>query len=78
MNIKKLIAEEVRLIDHENTQRGVIKIDQAKEIASNTGLDLVEISPDSSPPVCKILDYGKFLYNIEKQEKLNKSILYVI
>ena len=59
-------------------QRGIIKIDQAKEIANNAGFDLVEISPDSSPPVCKILDYGKFLYNIEKQEKLNKKKQHIV
>ena len=59
-------------------QRGITKIDQAKEIANNAGFDLVEISPDSSPPVCKILDYGKFLYNIEKQEKLNKKKQHVV
>ena len=59
-------------------QRGIIKIDQAKEIANNAGFDLVEISSDSSPPVCKILDYGKFLYNIEKQEKLNKKKQHIV
>ena len=46
---------------------------KAQEIANNVGLDLVEISPNSKPPVCKILDYGKFLYEIEKQDKLNKK-----
>ena len=41
-------------------------------------MDLVEIAPNSTPPVCKILDYGKFLYNIEKQEKLNKKKQHII
>ena len=68
----------MRLIDHENTQRGVLTIDQAREIATNADLDLVEISADSSPPVCKVLDYGKFLYNIEKQEKINKKKQHVV
>ena len=45
----------------------MLKIEKAQEIANNVGLDLVEISPNSNPPVCKILDYGKFLYEIEKQ-----------
>tara|TARA_B100000131_G_scaffold106774_1_gene103540 strand:+ start:148 stop:612 length:465 start_codon:yes stop_codon:yes gene_type:complete len=68
----------VRLIDHENNQKGVLLIEQARDLANQIGLDLVEISPDSTPPVCKILDYGKFLYNIEKQVKLNKKKQHVV
>tara|TARA_Y100000590_G_scaffold129567_1_gene148119 strand:- start:878 stop:1342 length:465 start_codon:yes stop_codon:yes gene_type:complete len=68
----------VRLIDHENNQKGVLLIEQAIDLANQIGLDLVEISPDSNPPVCKILDYGKFLYNIEKQVKLNKKKQHVV
>jgi len=71
-------SKEVRLIDHENTQRGIVAVNEAVEIAKEVGLDLVEISPDSNPPVCKILDYGKFLYNIEKQEKLNKKKQHIV
>ena len=55
-----------------------MSLDKAQEIANNSGLDLVEISPNSNPPVCKILDYGKFLYEIEKQEKLNKKKQHVV
>ncbi len=68
----------MRLIDHENNQKGVLLIEQAIDLANQIGLDLVEISPDSNPPVCKILDYGKFLYNIEKQVKLNKKKQHVV
>ncbi len=68
----------MRLIDHENNQKGVLLIEQARDLANQIGLDLVEISPDSTPPVCKILDYGKFLYNIEKQVKLNKKKQHVV
>ena len=68
----------MRLIDHENNQKGVLLIEQAIDLANQIGLDLVEISPDSNPPVCKILDYGKFLYNIEKQIKLNKKKQHVV
>ena len=68
----------MRLIDHENNQKGVLLIEQARDLAYQIGLDLVEISPDSNPPVCKILDYGKFLYNIEKQVKLNKKKQHVV
>ncbi len=66
------------MIDHENNQKGVLLIEQARDLANQIGLDLVEISPDSTPPVCKILDYGKFLYNIEKQVKLNKKKQHVV
>ena len=71
-------TNEVRLIDHEGNQRGVLKIEQAKDIANQIGMDLVEISADSNPPVCKVLDYGKFLYNIEKQIKLNKKKQHIV
>mgnify|MGYP000264109028 FL=1 len=66
------------MIDHENNQKGVLLIEQARDLSNQIGLDLVEISPDSNPPVCKILDYGKFLYNIEKQVKLNKKKQHVV
>ena len=68
----------MRLIDHDNNQKGVLLIEQARDLANQIGLDLVEISPDSTPHVCKILDYGKFLYNIEKQVKLNKKKQHVV
>ena len=74
----QIVCSEVRLIDNNNEQRGLLKIEKAQEIANNVGLDLVEISPNSSPPVCKILDYGKFLYEIEKQVKLNKKKQHVV
>ena len=58
---------EVQLIDDEGTNRGVIAIDEALELASNSGLDLVEIAPNSEPPVCKILDYGRYKYLAQKR-----------
>ena len=76
--IYKIFSKEVRLIDNENEQRGIVSIEKAISIAEETGLDLVEIAPNSKPPVCKILDYGKYLYNIEKQEKLNKKKQHII
>ena len=74
----QIVCSEVRLIDNNNEQRGLLKIEKAQEIANNVGLDLVEISPNSNPPACKILDYGKFLYEIEKQVKLNKKKQHVV
>ena len=61
----------VRVIDAEGENHGVISIDDALEIADEAGLDLVEVSPQVSPPVCKVLDYGKFKY--EQQKKANEA-----
>ncbi|MBZ8133600.1 translation initiation factor IF-3 [Afifella sp. IM 167] len=58
---------EIQLIDHEGTNHGIIATDEAKAIAAEAGLDLVEISPNQRPPVCKILDYGKFKYISQKK-----------
>jgi len=60
-------VKEVQLIDDDGTNRGVIAIDDALELASSAGLDLVEIAPNSEPPVCKILDYGRFKYQAQKK-----------
>jgi len=64
---------EVRLIDAEGTQVGVVKINDALGRAGDVGLDLVEISPNSVPPVCRIMDYGKFLFQQNKQKSLAKK-----
>ncbi len=60
-------VREVRLIDSEGENHGVVTIEDAMERAANVGLDLVEVSPDAKPPVCKILDYGKFKYQEQKK-----------
>ncbi|MBT4553582.1 MAG: translation initiation factor IF-3 [Candidatus Thioglobus sp.] len=60
-------VSEVRLIDANGEQAGVVNINQAKEMAKDAGLDLVEVSPNAEPPVCKIMDFGKFLYEQKKQ-----------
>ena len=59
----------IRLIDHEAQQRGVIQTAEALQIARDAGLDLVEISPNERPPVCKIMDYGKHKYLLSKKHK---------
>jgi len=61
----------VRLIDAENKQIGVVSINEALEQARQVELDLVEISPDSRPPVCRIMDFGKYLYEQKRKEKQN-------
>jgi len=60
-------VKEVQLIDDDGTNRGVIAIDDALGLASEAGLDLVEIAPNSEPPVCKILDYGRYKYQAQKK-----------
>lgn len=60
------------MIDDEGKQIGIIDIRKALEMAVLKGLDLVEISPNSDPPVCKLLDYGKYKYELEKKVKENR------
>ncbi len=59
--------QEVMLIDSEGTKQGVVPISDALDMAADIGLDLVEVSPNASPPVCKILDYGKLKYQNQKK-----------
>jgi translation initiation factor IF-3 len=63
----------VRLIDEEDNQIGVVETSDAKDRATEAGLDLVEVSPTASPPVCKIMDYGKWKYAQAKKEQKAKS-----
>jgi len=66
-------AKEVRLIDQDGKMIGVVPILQALRIAEEKDLDLVEISPNANPPVCKILDYRKFIYEQQKREKTQRK-----
>ncbi len=76
----KIRAKEVRLIDPEGEQVGVIPTYKALAIANDHGLDLVEISPNAKPPVCKIMDYGryKYLQTKKKQEAKKKQSTFQI
>ncbi|MBI2956708.1 MAG: translation initiation factor IF-3 [Acidobacteria bacterium] len=64
---ERIRAREIRLIDETGTQVGVLPPPQALKMARERGLDLVEISPTADPPVCKIMDYGKYLYELNKK-----------
>ena len=66
-------VREVRLIDADGNQRGIIPTVEALDIARNTGLDLVEVSPNAKPPVCKLLNYGKYKFEQEKKFKESKK-----
>lgn len=71
-------SPEVRLIDAQGEQAGIVTSRKALEMAGEAGMDLVEISPNAEPPVCRIMDYGKFLYEKSKaaneQRKKTKQI----
>lgn len=75
---ERIRARMVRLISAEGEQLGILSIQEALNAAKNVGLDLVEVSPNSDPPVCRIMDYGKFKYQASKkvQEARKKSKTY--
>ena len=64
---ERITASEVRVISSSGKQLGIISIREALNHAEDEGFDLVEVSPDSNPPVCKIIDYGKFKYAAQKK-----------
>jgi translation initiation factor IF-3 len=64
---REIRVREVQLIDQDGQNRGVLQTADALQLAEEQGLDLVEIAPNSTPPVCKLLDYGKFKYQSQKK-----------
>ena len=62
-----ILSEEVQLIDAEGENHGTVPIERAREIAREQGLDLVEISPNNNPPICKVLDFGKYKFQAQKK-----------
>ncbi|WP_087504853.1 translation initiation factor IF-3 [Neiella marina] len=71
-------AQEVRLTGPEGDQMGIVSLQEAMNAAEEAGMDLVEISPNAEPPVCRVMDYGKFLYekskSLKEQKKKQKQI----
>jgi len=63
----QITAASIRLVDQNGSMVGVVSTAEGMKLAEQAGLDLVEISPTASPPVCKILDYGKYRYEIQKK-----------
>lgn len=61
--------KEVRLIDADGTMLGILAIKEAQKLANSKNLDLVKIAPQGVPPVCKIMDYGKYMFELAKKEK---------
>ncbi|MBC8196895.1 MAG: translation initiation factor IF-3 [Candidatus Marinimicrobia bacterium] len=74
----EITASTVRVIGAEGEQLGIFVIEKALLKAEQIGLDLVEISPNSSPPVCKIIDFGKYRFELEKKKKLNKKKQHIV
>lgn len=70
---RQIRAPKVRVIDKEGKQVGVVTVQQALVMAEAANLDLVEISPKAEPPVCKIIDYGKYRYQQTKKERESKK-----
>lgn len=70
---RQIRAPKVRVIDSEGNQVGIISVAEALTLAEQAGLDLVEIAPTAVPPVCKIIDYGKYRYQQTKKEKESKK-----
>ena len=69
---ERIRAREVRIVG-DNVENGIYSIQEALKIADGMGLDLIEISPNAEPPVCKVLDYQKFLYQQKKRQKEQKA-----
>lgn len=75
---ENITAKQVRLIDANNENRGIVSIKEALALAEEEDLDLIEISPQANPPVCKILDFGKFRYEQQKRKaeaKKNQKVV---
>ncbi len=70
---ERIRAREVRLIGTDGKQIGIVSRDEALALARQAGLDLVEISASATPPVCRILDFGKYMYELSKRKKENRA-----
>ncbi len=70
---RQIRAREVRLIDDEGNQLGIVETREAQKIADEAGLDLVEVAPNANPPVCRVMDFGKYLYQEKKRAQEAKK-----
>ncbi|MCZ7555541.1 MAG: translation initiation factor IF-3 [Bacteroidia bacterium] len=70
---EEITARQIRLIDADGSQLGITTPDKARALAEQKELDLVEIAPQAEPPVCRIMDYGKFKYEQQKKERAMKK-----
>ena len=70
---QQIKSSEIRLIDLDGSQIGIVTIDEAIEIAKNKEMDVVEVSPNTKPPVCRIMDYGKYIFDQKKKSQGSKK-----
>ncbi len=70
---RRIRIPQVRVIDADGSQIGIMQTSEALALAQERGLDLVEVSPKARPPVCKIMDYGKYMYQLKKRAKEAKK-----
>lgn len=70
---ERIRIPEVRLIDAEGEQVGIIRTDEARKKAEDAGMDLVEVAPNARPPVCRIMNYSKYLFEQQKKERADKK-----
>src|SRR3989338_7526708 len=70
---RQIRSLQVRVIGSDGSQLGLFSTDGALRLAEDEGFDLVEVSPTADPPVCKIMDYGKYKYQLSKKQHLNKK-----
>lgn len=71
---KEIREPKVRLINFDGQQVGIVTIEEALRLASEAGLDLVEVAPNVKPPVCKLMDYGKYVFELRKKGKKSKQV----
>ena len=65
----EIVAKEVRLIGPNGDMMGIVAPEKALQVAIQNDLDLVEIAPNANPPVCKVIDYGKYMFDMAKRQK---------
>jgi translation initiation factor IF-3 len=70
---QRIRAKEVRLVDSDGGQLGVVSIQEALDLSEQRGVDLVEVAPNANPPVCRLMDYGKYKYELKKQAAAKKQ-----
>jgi translation initiation factor IF-3 len=75
---ERIRIREVRLIDEEGTQVGIVPTREALDMARERGLDLVEVAPNAIPPVCRLMDYGKFRYEQSRKERESRRNQHVV
>ncbi len=69
----EITANKIRLVDEEGENKGVMPIEEARRIAERENHDLVEVAPEANPPVCRMMDYGKYKYEKQKERKKAKK-----